>query len=217
MTAGRRSGPVVVALGCLAGSSLVLLAAGRTWASVTVRLPAPLPPRLLPLSGRQLAPGAAALGLVGLAGVVALVATRGRGRVATGVLLAVAGAGAAAAALLARMDLDRRVLRPAGRAVGLDEAYPSAVDATAWPWVAVVGGVLVALAGLVTALRGRCWAGLSSRYEAPVTAGGSPDLDGTDPAPALPEQAEAGSGPDDRASADLWQALDRGEDPTASR
>jgi hypothetical protein len=57
-----------------------------------------------------------------------------------------------------------------------------------WPVLCAAGGVLVALGGLVTLVRGRRWRALGRRYEAPSAR---------------------------TAPADPWEALDRGEDPTA--
>jgi hypothetical protein len=66
-----------------------------------------------------------------------------------------------------------------------------AVHVSAWWVLSLVGGVLLAASGLLTAVRGRRWPGMSSRYERP--------------GPARPAT-------DDPAS--LWKALDRGDDPT---
>ncbi|HEV7755035.1 MAG TPA: Trp biosynthesis-associated membrane protein [Mycobacteriales bacterium] len=60
----------------------------------------------------------------------------------------------------------------------------------AWPVLTMVGGAVVALAGLVTAIRGRRWSALGRRYEAPAVATRS------------------------HGSGGLWDAQDRGEDPT---
>ncbi|WP_344337428.1 Trp biosynthesis-associated membrane protein, partial [Kitasatospora putterlickiae] len=73
------------------------------------------------------------------------------------------------------------------------------VGHTAWPWVALAGGLLLALAGLLTVRYGRGWPAMGSRYEAP-----------TGKASAKRPSAGAAQNP-----ADLWKALDRGEDPTA--
>jgi len=58
-----------------------------------------------------------------------------------------------------------------------------------WPYVALLGGVLIIAAGLLVVVRGRSWAAMSSRYDAPV------------------ERVPVGE-------ASLWDSLDRGEDPT---
>jgi uncharacterized membrane protein (TIGR02234 family) len=57
-----------------------------------------------------------------------------------------------------------------------------------WPVLCVAGGVLLALGGLVAVVRGRRWTAMGRKYDAP----------------------SARSAP-----ADPWEALDRGEDPTA--
>lgn len=58
--------------------------------------------------------------------------------------------------------------------------------------MALAGGLLLAVAGLLTLRYGRSWPAMGSRYEAP-----------TRKAPAKSDTP-----------ADLWKALDRGEDPT---
>jgi uncharacterized membrane protein (TIGR02234 family) len=83
-------------------------------------------------------------------------------------------------------------LTTAGRRLdGLPDEVP--VTVTAWPWCTAAGGLLLAAAGLLTAVRGRSWSVLGRRYEAPAAA-----------APQEPTERS------------LWEALDRGEDPTAN-
>lgn len=181
---------VAVTLCLLAGAGLVLLSAGRPWARAVLRQ-APLPTMAVTASGRTLAPVAAALGLVGLAGIVAVLATRGIGRMVTGVLLALAGAGVVAASVRVGLDLPRVVRPVAEQLSGVPGATTDDVRATGWPWLSVLGGGLLSGAGLLTAARGRRWSALSARYDAP----------GADrPPPAEPPE--------------IWDALDRGEDPT---
>lgn len=145
-------------------------------------------------SGRSLAPLAAALGLVGLAGVVAVVATRGAGRVATGVLLALSGAAVAATSLRAQLRLESAVRPVAERVASVPGGILSGVRGTPWPAISVAGGLLLCAAGVLVAARGRRWAALSARYEPP-----------REP-PAAPAAAAEPTG--------IWEALDRGEDPT---
>lgn len=194
--AKRELGVAVVL--CLLGSGLVLLAAGRPWAQVQVAATGLFEARTAEVSGGQLAPGASALGLVGLAGVVALAATRRWGRVVVGVLLLAVGA--AVAVLVARTlgSLTSRALAVDGvRAVG---AAPADVGATAWPVVALLGAALLALSGVLVGVRGPRWAGLSRRYESPVAAPAD-DVPAPTPGPVTERS--------------LWEALDRGDDPTA--
>ena len=179
---------------CLVGASLVLVGVGRTWASVDLPGGPLTGGAVVALPGGALVPGVRALGLVGLAGVVALAATRRAGRVVVGGLLLLVGAGVVAAVL--GPDLTAAALRSdAVRSAGaLSPTAP--VAATGWPSVTALGGLVLALAGLLTVLRGRSWPALGARYEAPG---------------AHATRSDVPSAPTERS---LWEALDRGEDPT---
>jgi hypothetical protein len=72
--------------------------------------------------------------------------------------------------------------------VGVALAVAGAAAVTARRSVAVAGAVLLAATGAYVAVRGPRWRGLGARYDAPAQA---------------------------RTDADVWDALDRGEDPTA--
>ena len=67
---------------------------------------------------------------------------------------------------------------------------------SAMPYAVLLGSLLVLAAGLLVVVRGRAWPALGRRYEAPAAR----------PVPA-PTVGPTG----DR---DVWEALDRGEDPT---
>ena len=179
---------------CLLGAFVVLVGAGREWASVQVAAGALTDAQTVSVAGTELAGGVRGLGLVGLAGVVALAATRRVGRVVVGALLLLTGAGVVATVVgvdLGAATLDSEAVGSAGGRVEGD------VATTAWPWLTALGGVLLAAAGLLTVARGRSWPGLGQRYEAPAAR--------EQAAPATPAQIERS----------LWEALDRGEDPTA--
>ena len=177
MTEGSRGGLRGAAL--LAGlGGVALLAAGGDWVTGTVAAPEPLPAQEVSAG----APGSVrALGLVVLAGVAALFATRRTGRLVVGVLLLLAGIAAAAVAVGVLVD---------PLAALPDDATDGA--ATARPLLALAGALPTAAAGLLTTARGRSWPALGRRYEAPQ---------------ARPA-ARGGEAPA------LWEALDRGEDPT---
>jgi uncharacterized membrane protein (TIGR02234 family) len=184
MTARRQ---LLVAVGlCLLGSVLVLVAVSRAWVSASVTAAAPLPSRRFEEVGSQLAPGARALALVGIAAVAALPATRRLGRTLVGLLIAAAGVGIVA--VLVRVLLDPVAALSRTKATHAD--FDGAVRLGAWPYVAVLGGVLLLAAGALVVVRGRSWVAMSSRYDAPSrrSAAGEPSL---------------------------WESLDRGEDPTA--
>ncbi|MER7584675.1 TIGR02234 family membrane protein [Kitasatospora sp. NPDC097691] len=169
---------------------LVLTAVGRTWAEGRAGT------LDVAVTGGTISELPGGLALVGLAAAVAVFAVRGVGRLAVGALTLLAGIGAAAASVAGAGDtaaLDAE----AARKLALTGSAATGVSHTAWPWVALVGGVLLALAGLLTLRYGRRWPAMGSRYEAP-----------TGKAPArTPAKADT--------PGDLWKALDRGEDPTA--
>jgi uncharacterized membrane protein (TIGR02234 family) len=173
--------------GALVAALLLFLAAGAHWAHGTGRRPAGTSFVAVHASvtGRDVAGVVEAVALLALAAVVAIPATRGRGRVVTGVLVAAGGVACAVGAVAARSSARSHVLRalPAGASVSTD------------PWwvVALVGGVLLAAVGGVVAVRGPSWSALSTRYEAPA---------------ARRQRRPPGD-------AGTWDALDRGEDPTS--
>ncbi|MFI9200846.1 TIGR02234 family membrane protein [Streptomyces sp. NPDC053048] len=182
-------------IGGAAGAALVLFATGRTWANGT----APAAQGTLPqhATGQDVTALPGALAVVGLAALVAVFAVRRAGRVIVAALLALSGAGIVAGAALGAGDTSA-LEEKAAKVAGNTQAAIDNVTHTAWPWVAVAGGVLLLLAGLLALRYGRHWPAMSGRYE----------RDGT-PRPRRPRTA-----PDPDRPEELWKALDRGEDPT---
>ncbi|MEV4825889.1 Trp biosynthesis-associated membrane protein [Micromonospora sp. NPDC049274] len=172
---------------CLAGAGLALWAATRGWSVEVTARPAPLPPVREARSGAALLPWLPALALVTLAGGGAVLATRGRVRRVLGVLLGALGVAVAA-----------------GGGYGL-VADLGGVVSRQWPALCLLGGLLAAVGGGWTALRGGGWPAMGARYERPartVTESGPPTV-----APPSPMVG--------RRTTEAWDALDRGEDPTA--
>lgn len=206
---GRRSLAGALAL-VVVGAVLVLVAAGETWARGTVSLDAAS--IRVSVTGGDVTGAPAALALVGLAALIAVFAFRGAARYAMGALIMLAGAGAAFTAVDGR-DGGAALDAKAARAVGLAHTAAHGVSHSAWPWISALGGVLVLLAGVLALVRGRSWPGMSSRYDAP----------GAGPEAARPgrRRGAAGTGPSadgaELSPAELWKAIDRGEDPTAGR
>jgi uncharacterized membrane protein (TIGR02234 family) len=184
----------------LAGGGVALLISTRHWQSVRVPRTRPLADRTFQLTGRALDNTPTALALVALAGVVAVIAVKGWGRRAVGVVLAAAGV------VLAWRSLDLVGAVSASRALaaaprsgeGVVSGQAHVTSTAIWPALSAACGVLVAVAGGLVAARGHRWVGLSARYDSPTR---RPDDD---------ETARA------RRDASWWQSLDRGDDPTAA-
>jgi len=198
-----RREPLLAALLCVLGAFVVLVGTGRAWVLVDVDASALLPSREVSVSGADLAPGLRALGLVGLAGVPALAASRGRGRLLLGLVLLLVGASVLAVVVrlqvggmgLGGLALVSDPVREAGGAQG--ESF----NLTVWSVLTAIGGLVLLLAGLLVIIRGRQWAALGRRYEAP----------------AVREEVAASAPNAPVAERELWEALDRGEDPTAAQ
>jgi uncharacterized membrane protein (TIGR02234 family) len=191
------------------GGALALLAGGRVWLRLAAPRRPPLPDVAVALSGQAVEPLVSALGVVGLAGLVALLATRGRGRLVVGALLAACGLVLAlrAASRLAGPDPATAwvLLTDAGRTGGLSPGTAVATTVSpAWPLLATVGGLALLAAGAAAMVRGRRWPAMSARYDAPAGAPGT--------APAVPTPRAGVASPAPEA---VWDALDRGDDPTA--
>jgi uncharacterized membrane protein (TIGR02234 family) len=196
---GRRELTAAVLLCALAGG-LALSSSSQPWAHVTLTPEPPLPPTSSVLAGSQAAPLVGACGLLLLASAVAVIAVRGAGRMAVGLVVAAAGGVLGWSGLRGvsgRLDLSG--VRSAGR---LSQAVVTSEPVVGWAALALVAGVLAVLVGLLTVLRGRRWPGMGRRYERTGTSGQP-----TSAAAAPPRTDE------DRHQA-AWKALDRGEDPT---
>ncbi|MFJ6552607.1 TIGR02234 family membrane protein [Streptomyces luteogriseus] len=194
--AGRLSLAVALLSGAL-GAAVALLATRQQWSQGTATVAGGAFP--LAAKGSDVTGVPAALAIVGLAALVAVFAVRRAGRFVVAALLALSGAGIVAAALLGASDssaLDEQ----AAQASGDTSASVDALSHTAWPYVAVVGGVLILVAGLLALRYGRLWPAMSGRYERGAT-----------PQPRRKTPAVDPDRPED-----LWKALDRGEDPTGA-
>ncbi|CCH20197.1 Trp biosynthesis-associated membrane protein [Micromonospora lupini] len=183
---GRRQLTYAMLL-CLAGAGLALWAATRGWSVEVTARPAPLPPVRDARSGAALLPWLPALALVTLAGGGAVLATRGRVRRLLGVLLGALG-----------------LVVAAGGAYGL-VADLDGVVSRQWPALCLLGGLLAAVGGGWTALRGGGWPAMGARYERPTRT-----VTESAPTTVAPPGRMAG-----RRTTEAWDALDRGEDPTA--
>jgi uncharacterized membrane protein (TIGR02234 family) len=187
----------------LIGAAGALLISTRTWQTVFTPRPRPFRDDLLHLNGRTVDSAPTAVALVALAGVIAVIATRGSWRRVIGVVIALAGVllvwrsiadlGAVSASRARSLVEDRH----SGVEVG--SAVPHVSVSPIWAILSAVCGVLVIAAGALVAARGQRWGAMSAKYERPAT------RELTDE-----ELARARA----RADASMWSALDRGDDPT---
>jgi len=220
------------------GAGLILLAVKQRWAEAVFTPPKPLTPQVVGVSGNDLVPLAGALALAGLAGLAAVIATRGVLRRIAGVLLALFGAGAGAAATTAVTAANvlsvaaSHVASPESAAVTgaagsttsgsagsgavvVTGAGHAVLSGTPWRVALLAGALLLFLSGLATVLRGPEWPVMSARYDRPGQRadGGSARGPASAPAPAgTTEATEARGRPADSAS--MWESLSGGEDPT---
>lgn len=172
-----------------AAGLLLLVAAGRAWGEADARGPVGARQHLT-ISGRDIAPALSALAIALLALAVAMLAARGVVRRLIALLVVVAGAAAVPVAIDARSQVGTAL---AARAFG-STAHSLAGSRPGW-WIAsVLAGVVAAGAGALVVVRGGRWSGLGARYDAPATA----------PTTVREPTLEA------------WDALDRGQDPTAA-
>ncbi|HEY5336501.1 MAG TPA: Trp biosynthesis-associated membrane protein [Mycobacteriales bacterium] len=169
----------------LGAAILLFVASGAHWAHGAGRRPAGTSFVTVHASvtGHTVAGVVEAVALLALAAVVAVPATRGRGRIVAGLLVLAGGVAGVVGAIDSR----------AGARTQVQHALPAGSSVVTEPWwvVAALGGLLLAAVGAVLIVRGPRWSALSSRYEPPS---GQANLKG-----------DAGT----------WDALDRGEDPTA--
>jgi uncharacterized membrane protein (TIGR02234 family) len=223
MTSPKRQYGYALLAGAV-GAGLVLLAMRAQWAQAVFTPQKPLTAEVVNVSGTDLVPLAGALALAALAGLVAVIATRGVARRAVGVLLALFGAGAGAA-VLTTVTAATVLSVAAGKVASPESAALSGAAGsttsgsssggavvvsgsaghaimTGAPWhvAVIVGALLIFAAGLVTALRGQDWPVMSTRYDAPGARA----------------EAAAGAGKPARAAdaASMWESLNGGEDPT---
>ena len=213
-----------------AGAALILLALRQRWAQAVFTPPKPLTSQVVDVSGTDLVPLAGALALAALAGLAAVIATRGALRRAAGVLLALFGAGAGAAVMTSVTAATvinvaaSKVASPGsaafsgaagsttsgstggGALVVSGSTAQAFMTGTPWHVAVLAGALLVFIAGLGTALRGPDWPVMSARYDAPGTRDAADRADAPGAGGASPHPLDA---------ATMWESLNGGEDPTA--
>ena len=186
MTRARAYGLTLVLL--LVGAVLLLWSATRVWVTATSATTG-LPGVGVALTGGQVLPVVSGVGLLLLAGIAGVIATRGLVRVIVGLVLLVASA----VALEATIAFGRGGMSAAVEAVtSVTGGTAAQVSASGWWWLALAGALAGLVASGLTVALGHHWPSLGSRY-----------------------QRDKGGSAAANTPAQMWDAMDRGEDPTA--
>ncbi|MFT2816252.1 Trp biosynthesis-associated membrane protein [Leifsonia sp. A12D58] len=214
----------------LAASVLVLLAWTQTWVHVTIGAETGVELELQ-VDGATASPALTALALAGLALAGALTIAGPVIRLILGVLEILIGA----SVFIASYSVIQSPAAASGPAVtdatGIAgnhsiELTVTAASVTAWPFVAIAGGVVMVIAGLAVIVTSRRWPGSTKRFQAvslaPVdaeSAAALADAPDAHSAQASTSTTQASTPMTADAAADAvvdWDELSRGEDPTAS-
>lgn len=185
MTRARAYGLTLVLL--LIGAVGLLWSASRTWIYATTDAQG-LPGVEVAISGATVLPLVSGVGLLLLAGIAGVIATSKIVRVVVGLILLVASAVALEASVSFGLERQRSATEAATAVAGA----VTDVSATGWWWLAAAGATAGVVAGAMTVAFGNSWPSLGSRYQRETAAVAAPTT-----------------------SAQMWDAMDRGEDPTS--
>lgn len=195
MSPSLRSPRRAVVLLAVAGGGIALAARSATWASGVVDAAllgaGASGAARLEVDGASAAPGAGALALVVLAAAAALALAGPAAARLLGLLLSLSGVCLAVLAGSGWSDPQGAVAAEGERQVGVSAPTVSDVRGGPGPPIAVLAGTLVLVAGLGALRTASGWTRTSPRYE-----------------------REPDDGPADPGQRSLWDALDRGVDPT---
>jgi len=216
----------VVVLLLLAAGSIVLVSGSREWVAGSVD-DAVLGANALQGKGADLAPGAMAAALVGLASAVAAATSGPAVRVVAACAALLAAVLGAAAVISVLVDPGGALGALAAAGTGRSGTLTAHGPVGGWAWVALAALLVMGSGGVGALVGGRRWRGLSSRYDAPV-ARRSSQADTTAAQSGRPESAAQSGRPESAAQSgrpesaaqsgrpeSAWDQLSRGDDPTA--
>lgn len=169
--------------------ALLMFAATRTWITGTVS-DAVLSDVRVSVGGSQAAPVVFGAALVGAAAGIATLTAGRLGRWVAAVFVLLSGLLAVTGVLLVVADPAGPLSDQAAATTGRTGGVAAHGSLTPWPWVALLAGVGLSLAGCYALLAVRRLSGLSGRYDAPAAHSDRPLSD--------------------------WDQLSAGLDPTAS-
>jgi uncharacterized membrane protein (TIGR02234 family) len=197
----RLTGKRTVLLLVLAAASVILVSGSQEWVSGSVD-DAVLGASALHGRGSDVAPGALAAALVGLASAVAAATSGALVRVVAACAALLAAVLGATAVVLVLADPGGALGSLAAAGTGRNGTLAAQGRVGSWAWVALAAMLVMGVGGLGALVGGRRWRGLSGRYDAPVS---RVRADAS-------RQGSAGKPVSERESA--WDQLSRGEDPT---
>ena len=215
----------------LVASGLALLAWTQTWVNITIGAQTGVE-LALQVDGATASPALTALALAGLALAGALTIAGPVIRLILGVLEILLGVSVFIASYSVVQDPAAASGPAVTDATGIAgnhsiELTVTASSVTAWPFVALAGGVVMVLAGLAVIVTSKRWPGSTQRFQAvslaPADAdsaaalAGAPDASASQ-SPTANAQASQSMTADEAADAVVdWDELSRGEDPTAPK
>lgn len=159
----KRTVFVVAALGVV----LLVVAGTRTWVTGDLN-DAVLQHAQVTVTGSKAAPACLGAAFVGAAATIAALTTGRIARWISAVLVLLAGLLALVGALWVVQDPSGAVQSRAASATGHTGHVAASAALTIWPWVGVLGAVLLTIGGACCVLGVRRWSGLSSSYDAPT-------------------------------------------------
>ncbi|REE03008.1 Trp biosynthesis-associated membrane protein [Citricoccus nitrophenolicus] len=206
-------------LWAIAAGAIILGTGAQTW--IESSQISGLPGDSVTTTGNEAAAVVPAMALVGMAAGIALSMARRIGRWITALLLLLAGVATVWSSVQAALDPAAAARTQVSEASGTT-ADAGAYAVTVWPWLTLVGGILLLLCGLAVLLFGRRWT-TTRRYEAAPATGTATTAAGTMSTAGSTAGSTAastsGEAPDtgdaeDLDEIDAWDELSRGQDPT---
>lgn len=196
---GKRTKRILL-LATVAGSGLAMLAWSQTWFTIE-GVPGTAIASATPVSGGTAAPPLMAIALAGLASVAGLALAGLMLRWVLGVLVVVLGGTGIATSALALGDPARSVAPVVTELTGVAGSASTtgllaehAITAGVWPWVGIVSGAWLVVAGIAVLATSMRWPTSARRFETRFV------------------EADSGA---PVSSVDQWDALTSGDDPTA--
>lgn len=178
------------------GAILGLWSATRTWITVDVPSGTVEIPQIV-VDGASAAPAITAVSIAVLAGSLALLIAGKIARYIIGAISVLAGIAVIASGVSTLADPQTAAFAAVSKATGLAQ---NAGDYTisAWPYVAVFGGVLIILQAILVLIFARTWAVKADKYA---------------------RTTDAAAAPKDASSQNIasWEQFSAGEDPTEGR